>query len=110
VDYWLLFWHDADGDLSDEQVAARLRRGDWTCTRASDRLLEFRRDLIASDPDWATLRLLPHPGSAEPADRYLALLFAAPPAPDELRDLRYVAARNRLKMVDAGVKVPPVSH
>lgn len=110
MEYWLLFWQDADGGLGDEQVAARLRRGDWSCVRPTEQLPEFRRDLVASDPDWTALRLLPGAGSGEPADRYLALLFGAPPAPDRLRDLRYVAARNRLRMFDAGVDLPRDHH
>ncbi len=110
MEYWLLFWQGTDGALSDEQVAVRLRRGEWACAQASDQVLGFRRDLIASDPDWTTLRLLPRPGSDQPADRYLALLFDAPPALDQLRDLRYVAARNRLKMFEARPGSTSVSH
>ncbi len=61
-------------------------------------VLEFRRDLIASDPDWTRMRLLPRPDEAD-VDRYLSLEFDEPPPADQVRDLRYVAARNRLVMV-----------
>lgn len=98
MECWLLFWQATIGAPSDAEVAARLRHGDWSCVVPSDRLGEFRRDVIASDPDWTQLRLLPHPGSAEPADRYLALVFAGAPAAEQVRDLRYVAARNGLTM------------
>lgn len=98
MESWLLFWQAAIGALPDAEVAARLRAGDWSCVIPSDRLDEFRRDVIASDPDWTQLRLLPRPGSAEPADRYLALVFATAPAADQVRDLGYVAARNGLTM------------
>jgi hypothetical protein len=93
-----VFWQTTIDALSDAEVAARLRHGDWSCVAPSDRLGEFRRDVIASDPDWTRLRLLPHPGSAEPADRYLALVFATSPPAEQVRDLRYVAARNALTM------------
>jgi hypothetical protein len=96
VESWLLFWQATIGALSDTEVAARLRCGDWSCVAPSNRLGEFRRDVIASDPAWTSLRLLPRPGSAEPADRYLALVFATAPAAEQVRDLRYVAARNGL--------------
>jgi hypothetical protein len=46
------------------------------------------------------MRLLPGPGSRQPVDRYLAVVFNAAPGAEELRDLRYVAARNRLTMYD----------
>ena len=46
------------------------------------------------------MRLLPRPGQGQSIDRYLALVFAEPPSAEELRDLRYVAARNRLTMHD----------
>ena len=52
----------------------------------------------ASDPDWTAMRLLPRPGRL--IDRYLAVVFTEPPSAEELRDLRYVAARNRLTMYD----------
>ena len=94
----MLFWGAAAGELTDAQVAARLRLGDWQCVRACPGVADFRRDLLASDPDWTAMRLLPRPGG--PSDRYLALVFTAPPGADEIRDLRYVAARNRLRMFD----------
>lgn len=101
MEYWLLFWAAAaDVDATDAEVAARLRRGEWECVRASPALAEFRRDLLASDPDWTAMTLQPRPGSGQPADRYLALGFTTPPTEDEVRDLRYVAARNRLRMFD----------
>ena len=104
MDYWLLFWGDAAlwGDAADQApdalIAERLRLGDWQCVQPCPGVAEFRRDLLASDPDWTTMSLLPRPGG--PVDRYLALVFATPPAADEVRDLRYVAARNRLRMFD----------
>jgi hypothetical protein len=98
VDYWLLFWGSAAGELTDAQVAERLRQGDWRSVQACPEVADFRRDLLASDPDWTTMRLLPRPGG--PADRYLAVVFPAPPGAEEIRDLRYVAARNRLRMFD----------
>lgn len=101
MDYWLLFWGAATGefaDASDAEVAARLRLGDWQCVQACSGVADFRRDLLASDPDWTAMSLLPRPPG--PADRYLAVVFAAPPAAEEIRDLRYVAARNRLRMFD----------
>jgi hypothetical protein len=101
VDYWLLFWGAAaDVDATDAEVAAQLRLGNWQCVRADPGVSEFRRDLLASDPDWTAMSLLPRPGSGQPADRYLAVVFATPPTPDEVRDLRYVAARNRLRTFD----------
>lgn len=60
-------------------------------------VLEFRRDVIASDPDWTRMRLLPRPDAPD-ADRYLVLEFDDPPPAEQVRDLRYVAARNRLSM------------
>ncbi len=60
-------------------------------------LLEFRRDVIASDPDWTRMRLLPRPD--DPAvERYLAIEFDEAPPAEQVRDLAYVAARNRLNM------------
>jgi hypothetical protein len=103
VDYWLLFWGAAAGeftDATDAVIAARLRRGEWQCVQACPEIGGFRRDLLASDPDWTTMSLLPRPGSGQPADRYLAVVFPAAPTEDEVRDLRYVAARNRLRMFD----------
>ena len=106
MEYWLLFWGTTAGEFTDAHIAERLRHGDWRCVRACPGVADFRRDLLASDPDWTAMRLLPRPGadqpeqSAQPADRYLAVVFTAPPAEDELRDLRYVAARNRLRMFD----------
>jgi hypothetical protein len=101
VDYWLLFWGAAAGefaDAPDARIAARLRAGDWQCVLPCPGVADFRRDLLASDPDWTATSLLPR--LPAPADRYLAVVFRAPPAPDEIRDLRYVAARNRLRMFD----------
>ena len=101
MDYWLLFWGAAaEVDATDAEVAARLRQGDWQCVQESPGVSEFRRDLLASDPDWPAMSLLPRPGSGQPADRYLAVVFATPPTQDEVRDLRYVAARNRLRTFD----------
>jgi len=103
VEYWLLFWGAATGELieaSDAQIAAELRLGRWQCVRPCPELAEFRRDLLASDPDWTTMTFLPRPGAGQPADRYLAVVFTTPPTEDELRDLRYVAARNRLRTYD----------
>ncbi|MDQ1743679.1 MAG: hypothetical protein QOE23_2018 [Pseudonocardiales bacterium] len=96
MECWLLFWQATIGALSDAEVAARLRRGDSSCVVPSNRLGEFRRDVIASDPAWISLRLLPRPDSAEPVDRYVALVFATAPAAEQVRDLRYVAVRNGL--------------
>jgi len=101
VDYWLLFWGAAAGELAgapDAEVAARLRAGDWQCVLPCPGVAAFRRDLLASDPDWTAMSLLPRPSG--PADRYLAVVFQAPPGADEIRDLRYVAARNRLRTFD----------
>jgi hypothetical protein len=98
VDYWLLFWGTTAGGLTDAQIAARLRDGDWRCVESFPGVADFRRDLLASDPDWTAMRLLPRPGG--PDDRYLAVVFSAQPSADEIRDLRYVAARNRLRMFD----------
>ena len=98
--YWLLFWGAGPTELTDPQIGARLRQADWACVTASEQVLEFRRDLIASDPDWTRMTLLPHPGSDQPADRYLAVVFETSPPADQVRDLRYVAARNRLRMFD----------
>lgn len=101
MDYWLLFWDTAaDPVATDAEVAARLRLGEWQCVRPSPGIAEFQRDLLASDPDWTIMRLLPRPDSGQPADRYLAVLFSTPPSEDEVRDLRYVAARNRLRTFD----------
>ena len=98
MDYWLLFWSDPAGELADPEIAARLQAGDWRCVPACPGVAEFRRDLLASDPDWTAMSLLPRP--PEPADRYLAVVFRTPPPAEEIRDLRYVAARNRLRMFD----------
>jgi len=100
VEYWLLFWGSTLTDREDAQIAERLRHGDAEDLVACPGVAEFRRDLLASDPDWTAMRLLPHPGSGQPADRYLAVVFATPPSADEVRDLRYLAARNRLRMFD----------
>jgi hypothetical protein len=101
VGYWLLFWGTAaDVDATDAQIAARLRLGEWQCVQTCPGVSDFRRDLLASDPDWTAMRLLPRPGGEQPADRYLAVVFPTPPTEDEVRDLRYVAARNRLRMFD----------
>lgn len=95
---WLLFFSaavagPAASDLA--AVAERLRGGDWTGVPACVEVLEFRRDVIASDPTWTSMTLLPRPGMAG-ADRFLALVFQAAPPPEQVRDLRYLAARNRL--------------
>ncbi|MEO6701233.1 MAG: hypothetical protein ABI140_20560 [Jatrophihabitantaceae bacterium] len=100
MDYWLLFWRPGVGELTDAQVAGRLRAGDWQCVPASDEVGAFRRDLIASDPEWPGMALLPRSGSGQPQDRYLAVVFGSAPAAEQVRDLRYVAARNRLRMFD----------
>jgi hypothetical protein len=98
VDYWLLFWGVAAGEFTDAEIAAQLRRGEWQCVQPCPEVADFRRDLLASDPDWTAMRLLPRPGGQ--ADRYLAAVFRSPPSAEEIRDLRYVAARNRLRMFD----------
>lgn len=99
MNYWLLFWGEPAAGSGDEaQIAERLRSDDWQCVLPCPGVAGFRRDLLASDPDWTTMRLLPRPSG--PADRYLAVVFDAAPAEDEIRDLRYVAARNRLRMFD----------
>jgi len=98
VEYWLLFWGSTLTDREDAQIAERLRHGDAEDLSACPGVAEFRRDLLASDPDWTAMRLLPRPGQL--IDRYLALVFTEPPGAEELRDLRYVAARNRLTMHD----------
>ncbi|MFL6163307.1 MAG: hypothetical protein ACJ74U_13890 [Jatrophihabitantaceae bacterium] len=101
MEYWLLFWGAAAGkfaDASDAWIAARLRSGQWQCVQACPGVAGFRRDLLASDPDWTAMRLLPRPGGE--TDRYLAVVFTTQPSEDEVRDLRYVAARNRLRMFD----------
>ena len=100
MEYWLLFWGATVGRLTDAEVAERLRHGQWRCATPCPDIAEFRRDLLASDPDWTAMRLLPRPGSEQPADRYLAVVFATPPGEDEVRDLRYLAARNRLRTFD----------
>jgi hypothetical protein len=100
VEYWLLFWSSAPTDRDDAEIAERLRHGDAEDVPPAAGVAEFRRDLLASDPDWTTMRLLPRPGVGQPLDRYLAVVFTEPPGADELRDLRYVAARNRLTMYD----------
>ncbi len=98
MDYWLLFWGATAGGFTDAEVAERLRLGDGECVEPCAGVADFRRDLLASDPDWTAMRLLPRPGG--PDDRYLAVVFSAQPSADEIRDLRYVAARNRLRMFD----------
>ncbi|HEX4729054.1 MAG TPA: hypothetical protein VH298_14715, partial [Jatrophihabitans sp.] len=87
-------------DRDDAELAERLRSGDARDLPACPGVADFRRDLLASDPDWTAMRLLPRPGPQQPIDRYLAVVFTEPPSADELRDLRYVAARNRLRMYD----------
>lgn len=103
MEYWLLFWGSAGPTSTDRDqagIAERLRHGDAEGLRPCAGVAEFRRDLLASDPDWTAMRLLPRPGQGQSIDRYLALVFAEPPSAEELRDLRYVAARNRLTMYD----------
>jgi hypothetical protein len=103
VEYWLLFWGSpgsGPADQDDAELAERLRHGDAEDVPPAAGVAEFRRDLLASDPDWTAMRLLPRPGQGQSTDRYLALVFAEPPSAEELRDLRYVAARNRLIMYD----------
>jgi hypothetical protein len=103
VEYWLLFWGSPGSgptDRDDAEIAERLRHGDAEDVPPAAGVAEFRRDLLASDPDWTAMRLLPRPGQGQSIDRYLALVFAEPPNAEELRDLRYVAARNRLTMHD----------
>lgn len=103
MEYWLLFWEptgSAPTDRDDAGTAGRLRRGDAEGLQPAAGVAEFRRDLLASDPDWTAMRLLPRPGSGQSLDRYLAVVFTEPPGAEELRDLRYVAARNRLTMYD----------
>jgi hypothetical protein len=107
VEYWLLFWESAGSALPDRDdagIAERLRRGDAEDLRPAAGVAEFRRDLLASDPDWAAMRLLPRPGSGQPLDRYLAVVFSELPSAEELRDLRYVAARNRLTTYDPQIQ------
>lgn len=99
--YPLYFWSAAAANgRTDEQVYATLRDGDWMCVAAAAEILDFRRDLISSDPHWMRASLLPHPGSGLPQDRFLVVLLPDIPAEDALRDLRYVALRNRLTMFD----------
>lgn len=99
--YSLYFWSAAAANgRTDEQVYAALRGGDWQCVAAAPDILDFRRDLISSDPHWVQTSLLPHPGSGLPQDRFLEVLLSDVPAEDALRDLRYVALRNRLTMFD----------
>ena len=98
MEYWLLFWGSASTDRDDAEIAERLRGGDAGDLLDCPGVAEFRRDLLASDPDWTAMRLLPRPGRL--IDRYLAVVFTEPPAAEQLRDLRYVAARNRLTMYD----------
>lgn len=95
-----MFWDEALVDRDQAEIAERLRHGDADDVPAAAGVAEFRRDLLASDPDWTAMRLLPRPGQGQPLDRYLAVVFAEPPSAEELRDLRYVAARNRLTMYD----------
>ena len=94
--HWLLF--GPAGRLTAE-LTTKLVRGEASDLPASEQVRQFRRDVIASDPDWTAMTLLPRP-RAEFADRYLALVFGQPPAPDQVRDLRYVAARNGLDMAE----------
>ncbi len=100
VAYWLLFWGVAATASTDAQVGTALQGGDWHCVEPAEEVLSFRRDVIASDPDWRQMTLLPPPGSAQPPDRYVAVVFQQTPPDEQVRDLRYVAARNRLKMFD----------
>jgi hypothetical protein len=104
VAYSLYFWRSAvasnGGDASPESTYAALRAGDWHCVDAAPELLEFRRDLIASDPHWMDAEFLPRPDSGVPQNRYLALQLSTAPDSEALRDLRYVALRNRLTMFD----------
>lgn len=100
VEYWLLFWGSAPTGRDDAETAKRLRAGAAEDVPPAAGVAEFRRDLLASDPDWPSMRLLPRPGQGQPLDRYLAVVFSEPPGAEQLRDLRYVAARNRLTMYD----------
>jgi hypothetical protein len=108
VAYWLYFWSvtvggepaDPGAVRSGAEVVAALQEGHVEVLAASENVLHFRRDLIASDPSWTGMILRPRPGAAESQDRYLALGLADVPADDQLRDLRYLAARNRLHMYD----------
>jgi hypothetical protein len=68
---------------------------------ACDEVLDLRRDIIASDPDWTTMSLQPRPASELPHDRFLAIRFEDAPPEEQVRDLRYVAARNRLRTYGA---------
>jgi hypothetical protein len=101
VAYPLYFWSTVGATgRTDEQIYAALRDGDWECVAAAAGILDFRRDLISSDPHWMRASLLPHPDSGLPQDRFLVVLLPDIPTEDALRDLRYVGLRNRLTMFD----------
>jgi hypothetical protein len=100
VAYSLYFWRSAAVPASDEATYAALCDGDWMRVVAAPEVLEFRRDLIASDPHWMDAAFLPRSGAGVPQDRYLALVLSQAPSEEALRDLRYVALRNRLTMFD----------
>ncbi|HEX2902153.1 MAG TPA: hypothetical protein VHO01_01740 [Jatrophihabitans sp.] len=82
-----------------DAVAQALAHLDGEPLPACPQLLEFRRDLIASDPQWPAMTMLPRPGSPD-TDRLLVLAFAGPPPAEQLRDLHYLAARHRLQLVE----------
>ncbi len=84
----------------ENEVCADLRRGDWSCLDAAPGVPDFRRDLVCSEPQWSLAVLLPRPEPGTPADRYLQLELPDVPTPDALRELRYLAGRNRLTMFD----------
>lgn len=99
--YLLWFWRPLAGDpVPAAEIVAALRRSEWGCVQAAPQLQALRRDVVASDPEWTAMTLSPRARSGEPADRYLSLEFAQPPSPEQLRDLRYVAARNGLDTYD----------
>lgn len=99
--YRLWFWRPlADSPAPPAAVVAALHRADWSCVQSAPELQALRRDVVASDPDWPAMTMLPHPSSAEPTDRYLLLEFRETPDAAQLRDLRYVAARNGLAAYD----------
>ena len=90
--HWLVFGR---AELLAADLSSTLAR--LASAPASPQLAELRRDVIASDPAWTGMTLLPRP--ADPAaDRYLGLVLAQPPPPEQVRDLRYVAARHGLAM------------
>lgn len=91
--HWLVFSAEP---LPASLAAALAKAGSGP---AVEHVLELRRDVIASDPDWTSMTLLPRPDDAR-SDRYLALVFASPPPPEQVRDLRYVAARNQLVLTE----------